>query len=266
MLQPKADHAARRVDTRSLADTHDASAGVSEALPTVGSFAEDVAWLEASIRQLPPGEIRILEAGCGREWPLRLDGIRYTLTGLDLDAAALSARLHEAKDIDEAIVGDISRPGVIPPDTYDVVYSSFVLEHIEDAEAALGNMINGLKRGGILLLRIPDRYSVYGWTARRTPFFVHVTYYRFMGMPNAGKPGFAPYPTYHAPVVSRKGIRGFCARHRCSILHEHGHAYYLKQSPLTAFMMRVYVRAVWALSLGALAWRHDNLTYVIRRN
>ena len=29
--------------------------------------------------------LRILEAGCGRHWILKLDTINYTLTGIDLD-------------------------------------------------------------------------------------------------------------------------------------------------------------------------------------
>jgi SAM-dependent methyltransferase len=214
-----------------------------------------------------PGTLKILEAGCGRRWPLNLDGVEYRLTGIDLDSEALKARVHEVGDLHDAIVGDLCAPGIIPADTYDVIYSSFVLEHIRDAEVALENMVLGLKRGGILLLRIPDRCSVYGWTARTTPFSVHVAYYRFiLRRQGAGTPGFAPYPTYHAPVVSRHGIRAFCERHGCEILHEHGHTYYLRRKDLATLATRVYAQVVSCLSLGSLSWRHNNLTYVIRKN
>ena len=235
-------------------------------LETVDSWAADADLLSASIKRLP-GPLKILEAGCGRRWPLKLDGVEYTLTGIDLDSEALKARMNEVGDLHDAIVGDLRAPGIIPADTYDVVYSSFVLEHIRDAEVALENMLLGLKRGGILLLRIPDRDSVYGWTARSTPFGVHVAYYRFiLGRPNAGKPGFAPYRTYHAAVVSRRGIRVFCERHNCEILREHGHTYYLRRKGLATLATRVYAQVVSCLSLGSLSWRHNNLTYVIRKN
>ena len=36
-------------------------------------------------------ELQILEAGCGRKWPIDLSGVRYRLTGVDLDAKALEA-------------------------------------------------------------------------------------------------------------------------------------------------------------------------------
>ncbi len=232
----------------------------------IDSWDADTELLASSIKALR-GPLNILEAGCGRSWPLKLAGVEFRLTGLDLDRDALNSRVHEIGDLQEAIVGDLSVVGVIPANTYDVVYSSFVLEHIRDAEGALGNMINGLKPGGVLLLCIPDRNSVYGWTSRRTPFSVHVAYYRFIaGNPNAGKPGFAPYPTFHAPIVSRAGIRAFCESHGCEVLHESGSAYYWRGTSLRAIAIRIYAAALWALSLGMLAWRHDNLTYVVRKN
>jgi len=234
-------------------------------LQTVDSWAADAEFLSRSIRSLQ-GPLEILEAGCGREWPIKLDGVRYRLTGIDLDRAALESRVRDVGDLHEAIVGDLSEPATIPPNRYDVIYSSFVLEHIRDAERALKNMISGLKRGGLLLLHIPDRNCVFGWTVRRTPFSVHVGYYRFvLGYANAGMPGFAPYPAYHAPVVSRRGIREFCEQNRCEILHEIGHSYYLRGKGLVPRATGIYARAMSLLSLGALPWRHNNLTYVIRR-
>lgn len=108
------------------------------------------------------------------EWPINLDGIDYRLTGIDLNADALQRRVEKVGDLDEAILGDLTVKGTIPPGRYDVVYSSFVLEHIHDAEAALALMLDGLKPGGLLLLRIPDRDAVYGWTTRHTPFSAHL--------------------------------------------------------------------------------------------
>src|SRR5215471_8873957 len=239
-------------------------------LQTVDNWAADTEFLTRSIKKLPQ-PLEILEAGCGREWPLKLDGVRYRLTGIDLDKAALESRVRDVGDLHEAIVGDLAKPNTIPRNRYDVIYSSFVLEHIKDAEAALQNMVSGLKRGGLLLLHFPDRSSVYGWTARSTPFSMHVGYYRFvLGIETAGQPGFHPYPTYHAPVVSRRGIRDFCAQNHCEILHEFGHTYYLhdrghRDTGLAVVAMGIYARAMSVLSLGWLAWRHNNLTYVIRR-
>lgn len=234
-------------------------------LKTVDTWDGDAEILASAIRRLP-GPLEILEAGCGRKWMLNLDGVDYRLTGIDLDAHALESRVAEIGDLDEAIVGDLCASGTIAEGCYDVIYSSFVLEHIRDAEGLLENMLRGLKPAGLLLLRIPDRDSVFGWTARHTPFSVHVAYYRYVrGLVDAGKPGHAPYHTYYAPIVSRDGIRDFCAKHRCSILVELGLTHYVRGDDARAQVTRAYAKTISALTFGALAWEHSDLTYVIRK-
>lgn len=234
-------------------------------LETVDSWSEEVMLVSSVIRGLR-GPLEILEAGCGLDWPLDLEGVDHRLTGIDLDPDALQSRIETKGDLDEALIGDLTVPATIQPGRYDVIYNSFVLEHIPDAEGALVNMLNGLKPGGLLVLRIPDRNSVYGWTARHVPFWVHVAYYRyFVRYPDAGKPGHSPFPTYYAPLLSRAGMRDFCARNGCSILEERGHTYYVRGAGARVRITRVYAKCLWALSFGALAWRHNNLTYVIRK-
>ncbi|HVY82760.1 MAG TPA: class I SAM-dependent methyltransferase [Steroidobacteraceae bacterium] len=245
----------------------DASRHGDSRLQYLNTRAADADFLATAIKRQAQGHLEILEAGCGRKWPVKLDGVDYTLTGIDLDPEALAARLQGVGDLHDAIVGDLCTPGLIPANKFDVIYSSFVLEHIKDAEIALENMVAGLKRGGILVLRIPDPYSAHGWTAHHTPFSVHVAYYRYvMGNKNAGKPGFAPYPTFYAKVVSRQGIRDFCEQHDCTLLEERGTTYYLEKKNLVTFASKIYVQALYCLSLGSLAWRHNNLAFVIRKN
>jgi hypothetical protein len=76
----------------------------------------DFEMMDASIRRLS-GPLEILEAGCGRSWPLELAGIDYRLTGIDLDAEALRLRVKSVGDLHEAIVGDLCAPGAIPAAT-----------------------------------------------------------------------------------------------------------------------------------------------------
>jgi len=235
------------------------------AIRTVDSWEEDDAILSSAIKRLD-GPLEILEAGCGRRWTLDVEGVDYRLTGIDLDADALQSRVSMIGDLDEAIVGDLSLKGAIPEARYDVIFSSYVLEHVHEAEAALENMVNGLKPGGLLLLRIPDRDSVQGWTARNTPHGVHIAYYRHVAdYPDAGKPGHPPYPTVHAPIVSRKSIRDFCDKHGCEILEEHGHTAYIQGTSVKTRLIRLYVRTMSLLSFRRLAWEHNNLTYIIRK-
>jgi len=73
------------------------------------------------------GKIQILEAGCGQEWGLNLEGVEYELTGLDLSEEALNIRRNQQKDLDKIIVGDLTKIE-LEKNYYDVIYSSYVLE------------------------------------------------------------------------------------------------------------------------------------------
>ena len=42
----------------------------------------------------------ILEAGCGRKWPLDLAGVDYKLTGVDIDEHGLALRKEQQHDLD----------------------------------------------------------------------------------------------------------------------------------------------------------------------
>jgi SAM-dependent methyltransferase len=52
-------------------------------------------------------EVEILEAGCGSGWPYSIPGIKFKLTGVDLDQNALDNRKRRG-DLDERILGDLS--------------------------------------------------------------------------------------------------------------------------------------------------------------
>jgi len=156
----------------------------------IEDYGEELQYLESRIRGLArPGEIlQVLEAGCGREWYFKLEGIAYELTGVDLDERALEARRVQKRDLDKAIVGDL-RTVSLEPDKYDVVYCAFVLEHVADANAALANLARSLRPGGILIVRVPDRDSVHGFVTRFTPHWVHVFYHRHAwGLKDAESP------------------------------------------------------------------------------
>ena len=49
-------------------------------------------------------------------------------------------------------------------------------------------------------------------------------------MPNAGKPGYDPFPVFYDDVVSRRGIHRYCAERGCKVHDEAGSASYLPKS------------------------------------
>lgn len=246
---------------------------VSEkSLPIITSFEQEKEIMESFIKQkAETGErntLNILEAGCGREWILDLDPVPYSLTGVDLDADALAHRRESVQDLDKGIVGDL-RSVELETGQYDVIFNSYVLEHIKQAESVLENFQQWLKPGGLLILQFPDRNSVYGFLTRFTPYWVHVLYLKYLSPwknEDAGERGHGPYPTFHEPVVSRDGIQDFCKKNNLSIEAEYGSNRYIAESSgLKAALIQSVVRIVHLISFGNLESRYNNLLYVVRK-
>ena len=235
--------------------------GSLEILPT---YSDMTLLLTTCVQELGSrrGALEILEAGCGRKWPLELNGVEYRLTGVDLDPHSLEHRRYEEKDLHDAILGDL-REVEFSDGRFDVIYSSYVLEHVAGAEKVLDRFSRWLKGGGLVLLVVPDRDSVWGFVARVTPFWFHVLFKRHVqGHRDAGKPGHAPYPTVHDPVVSRKGLHRYCREHGFAIIHEYGRQFTPRRlGPLVRFT----IGALHVLSFGTLASNHSDLVLVLQK-
>ena len=186
------------------------------------------------------------------------------LCGVDVDRTALEIRKYEKGDLDEIIEGDL-RTVRLDDHRFDVIYCSFVLEHVERADLVLENFVRWLKPEGLLIVRIQDPRSVRGFVTRITPHWFHVLYYkRVMRRPSAGQPGHAPYATFYHPRVSRRGIYGYCAAHGFRVMEEHGEHQPDGEGVVRA-MIGLGTRIVAALSLGTLTAGHANLLYILEK-
>jgi SAM-dependent methyltransferase len=231
------------------------------------NWEEDCSLMENYIKQkaiagLP---LQILEAGCGQYWPLNLKGIQFALTGVDLNKNVLNPRRVRSSDLSEMIVGDL-RFLDLEKNRYDVIYNSYVLEHIDGADRVLENFSNWLKPGGVLILRIPDRNSVWGFVTRFTPFWFRMLHTKYIkGCRKAGTTGFGPFLTFHDPIVSRTGIREYCRKNHFVMKEERGHSFYLDGQGIIPFLIYLFVRTVSLLSLGKLAREYNDLTYILEK-
>lgn len=245
----------------------------THALPTLQrqpTVSYDNEQFERRVREYaaarPAEKLQILEAGCGRRWSLDLSGVAYRLTGLDANEHSMRMRVEEVGDLDEAIVGDL-RTTELEPGGYDVVFSSFVLEHVAGAQDVLDRLVDALKPGGLLLLRIPDRDSMYGFLTRITPHRLHVTYKRrIRGKKLAGTPGRGPFPTVYDKVVSLSGITAYCRANGLTIETAYSSNHHLDFFGRLAPVVDLGLRAAAALSFGRLTADHSNLSFVIRKD
>ncbi len=211
--------------------------------------------------------LKILEAGCGRSWPLEMGDLQVELTGVDIDQEALNARQTEVGDLVSAIVGDLHTVE-FQPEQFDVIYCCEVLEHVDGAEQVLRRLMSWLKRDGAALLIFPDRDTVFGFATRFSPHWMHVAYHRYvLRIADAGRPGFGPYRTYYDPLVSRRGMHRFCAANGCRIALERGRPPAVES--WTGWFRRGYETVaplISNLTRGALASDRIGLVYVIEKS
>jgi SAM-dependent methyltransferase len=245
---------------------------------TMSASAELVTWRQARDRlsavveaAIPPSrKLDVIEAGCGRIWALDVSPERCNITGIDTDAVALDVRITQRNDLHTAVVGDVQDATAVPVGSSDLVYSSFVLEHLPRAEEAMTGWVSWLRPGGMLVAIVPDARSVYGFASRSTPHRLHVLAYRLiLRRPLAGTPGHAPYPIAYSRLMTLKGLGAFAAEHDLEVttslaigdMYEETPTVSARKRQLIAQIKRV---ASW-LSFGRLAWRHDNIAVVMRR-
>lgn len=209
--------------------------------------------------------VRILDAGCGRMWTWDLEGIPMHLTGVDEDADALRLRVDERGDLDEWIVGDL-RTVALKKQSYDVVHSAYVLEHIKGAEQVLDRMLYALRPGGLMVLRMPDGDSVYSFITRLAPHRLHVTYKRrIRRKPLAGTPGHGPYPVVYDDVVSLRGALAWAEQHGLEVIALYGDNSHLRFFGRAAKFVDLGLRCIAALSFGRLTARYSNLILALRK-
>jgi SAM-dependent methyltransferase len=208
--------------------------------------------------------LEILEAGCGQAWPLDLEGVDYHLTGIDVDPAALAIRI-DGGDLDVAVEGDL-RTADLPDAQFDVIFNSFVLEHVEGARTVLDNFVRWLRPGGLILIRLPDRESVYGFAAAKTPHWVHVWFKRYIvGNPNAGKPGHEPYRTVYDEVVSRSGFEAYCRDAGLEVVDRWKYPLANLEEGIRTKMAVAGAKLIAGASFGRLSADHMWLTYILRK-
>lgn len=210
--------------------------------------------------------INVLEAGCGRYWNLDMGDVKYKLTGVDINISSLKLRISNKRDLDRAIVGDLSNVE-LNREKFDMVYCVNVIEHIKGAEQVITKFFSWLKPEGLLILVFPNRDSVFGLLTRALPLWVHLLIYKFVfGNPNAGKPGYGPFPTYYDIIVSRRAIHDYCYKCGHSIVLEYGRPYNFLELGWLGTGARILFKLIQWLSFGKLAADHSGLAYIIKKH
>ncbi|MFC6934064.1 class I SAM-dependent methyltransferase [Actinomadura yumaensis] len=132
------------------------------------------------VQEKAADRIHVLEAGCGRGSGLDLGDGRHLVTGVDMEAPALRAHTSARRDLDTWYLGDL-RTVPMPPRAYDVVHASYLIERIPHAELVLDRFVAALKPGGLLLVRLRDRNTAFGFLDRTLPRWPRELFWRRLG-------------------------------------------------------------------------------------
>jgi SAM-dependent methyltransferase len=155
------------------------------------------------LRQFTTPRTVMLNLGAGppaaRE-PIRiLKGEVARVIGADIDANVM-----QNAELDEARI--IPHNGVLPfsENTFDVVLSDWVLEHVETPVRFLSEVRRVLKKGGSFFFRTPNKHHYVALIARMTPEWFHNLVANWArGFPPENH---EPWPTYYR-LNSREAVR-----------------------------------------------------------
>lgn len=120
--------------------------------------------LDAMIRKKPK---RILDAGCGRGFYLKLASLLdfpAEIAGVDINKDYLTlAQKNCHGDKRVKIKMDSINSLAFPDDYFDFIICSEVLEHVSDDRSALKELHRVLKKGGTMIITVPNRNFPFLW-------------------------------------------------------------------------------------------------------
>jgi SAM-dependent methyltransferase len=151
--------------------------------------------LDSLARQADLRGERLLDIGCGDgAYTIRLADGFNRVDAIDIQADRLALFTEQVKDspaADRITIVEMSATKLdYPDDTFDLVTSIEVLEHIEELDQALREIQRVLKPGGRFAFTTPNRWF---------PFETHGFIYRGRRYP----PARAPFLTWIAPLHRR---------------------------------------------------------------
>jgi SAM-dependent methyltransferase len=133
------------------------------------SPVDDHALFDEAVRRHLDDTSVVLDAGAGRgvRYPYDYRELVARLVGVDVSENIFANRL-----LDHAVRGDLTR---LPfrDGTFDVVFSKFVFEHLQDPLACMRELRRVTRPGGSLVIHTPNRYHYVAVGAMLTPQRFH---------------------------------------------------------------------------------------------
>jgi SAM-dependent methyltransferase len=183
----------------------------------IGGFSRVNGSLEfyARINALIKPTDRILDYGAGRGAQIDTEQVPWLrelktfkgrvahVEGCDVDQAVL-----ENPYLDSAKVFDPDKPLPYPDESFDLIYCSWVFEHIDDPERVAGELLRVTKKGGHICALTPNKKGYIALAARLAGNANHV---RYLNKIQPDRLDFDVFPTRYklnTPAAIRKYFKG----------------------------------------------------------
>jgi len=132
-----------------------------------------------------PNAVHVLEGGAADRDYFRFPPA-VAITGLDISAKELADDRYSEK-----IIGDIQTYKT--DKTYDLVICWYVLEHVMNPQRALLNLLEYTMNDGLLVIAVPNVWSLKGLVTKFTPSVIHKAV-RSLALSSNGD--YDPFKTY----------------------------------------------------------------------
>lgn len=210
-------------------------------------------------------QVRILEAGCGSATRIeRMD--KFQITGIDISQKQLDRNNH----ISKKICGDIQEYK-FDAQYFDIIISWYVLEHLKYPQRALKNFIEALKPNGVIILALPNVWSVKGLVTKLTPTIIHIWYYKHIQkVESAGENDTGPFKTYLRKTISPSNIQKFAKNNGLEtaylkfITNENIYKK-AKTNPIILMAQEFFTMVVYIISLGRIQKKNHDFIIVLKK-
>lgn len=209
--------------------------------------------------------VAVLDAGCGLAADdlvvrgLHAEGLEVQLTRVDDEGPLTRAVAAARTDLDSFTLGDLRTVPLLPR-SFDIVQCDRLLERIPHAELVLDRLVNALRPGGLLVLRMSDRDCAAGFIHRKLPAVVRKLVWRRL---QPQWPG--PFPAVYEHIVSTRGIQSFALMRGLVIAERQTLRVNGSSADVWRRRFAAACRLVARLSRGRITAEHDELLYIIRK-
>lgn len=194
--------------------------------------------------------IRVLEGGAADRDYFRFAS-HVAVTGLDISARELADDRYS-----ERIIGDIQTYTTDRP--YDLVICWYVLEHVSDPHRALLNLLECTREDGLLIIAVPNVWSLKGLMTKFTPSAIH----KFVRSATLSSNGhYEPFKTYLRFSMSPANILKQCSA--CETVYQ-GYSGVVIKQPFNSVYQSL-IRLFRLLSFGTYRPELSEFILVVRK-